>query len=192
MNKEGKMQNIVMILLAVAVVGMSVGFAVAAFNQTLNITGNVTANKAVWDVHFTNFAEKTGTGYVAEKGAIDTTDDTKVTYTVALNPGEKYGFTVDAKNFGTLEAKLVSITLGGDTISTAEAAFLKYTVKVDGTAYTASATGLTKTLAANAVHTVDVEVEYVIPSDPDALPSTDVTKKFTIALGYESTLQNAN
>lgn len=191
MNREGKMQNVVMILLAVAVLGMSIGFAAAAFNQTLNISGNVTANKAVWDVHFTNFSEKTETGYVTEKGSISSTDNTSVTYTVALNPGEKYGFTVDAKNFGTLEAVLSSITMTGD-ITTAESSFLKYTVKVDNVAYTASATGLSKTLAANEAHTVDVEVEYLIPADPTTLPTSDVTKTFTITLNYESTLQNAN
>ena len=40
MNKEGRFQNVLIILLAVAVVGMSIGFA--ALQTQLTINGNAT------------------------------------------------------------------------------------------------------------------------------------------------------
>lgn len=192
MRKEGKTQTVIIVLLVITIICMSVGFAAAAFSQTLNINGEVTANKAVWDVHFTNFAEKTGTGYVADKGSITGTGDTSVTYEVALNPGEKYGFTVDATNAGTLEAKLVKVEISGDSISADESKFLSYSVKVDNTAYTTTTDGLSDALAAGASHTVEVEVDYNIPTDPTDLPEDDVEKTFTVKLYYESVLQTGS
>ena len=55
-RKDG--QIIAIAALAIAIVFMSVGFAV--FAQNLNINGTATVEKAVWDVHFDNVKVKEG------------------------------------------------------------------------------------------------------------------------------------
>lgn len=187
MRKEGKIQGVLIVFLVLTIVGLSVGFAAAAFNQTLQITGSVTAKKASWDIHFTNFVEKSGVGYVSSSNSLNTSNTT-LSYTVTLEPTEKYEFTVDAKNFGTFDAKLVGITLDG-ALTTAEQKYLTYTVTVDGVAYTSSTTGLSEALASGASHTVKVSLAYNLPANASDLPTTDVTKSFTISLDYESVIE---
>lgn len=190
MREQGKFQNVVIVLLIVAIITMSIGFAAAAYNQTLNITGNVTATKAVWDVRYdtASFAEKTGTGYVTDgTNATHTINNTAITFDVTLNLGEKYGFTANVKNFGTLKAILDSVTLS--TLDTDVTKYLRYTVKVDGNAYSSTTSNINNDLAANETHTVDVEVEYYVPAQSADLPSEDTKVSMTIALGYKSELE---
>lgn len=189
MKKEGKVQGILITCLVLTIVGMSVGFASAAFNQTLELTGSATAKKASWDIHFVNYHEATGEGYVSGGSYNLDTSNTTLTYSVTLNPNEKYDFTIDAKNFGTFDAKLVGITMDG-ALSSEEAKYLSYTVIVDGVAYTKTTTGLNSLLSTGDSHQVHVSIEYRCPEDYNDLPTKDVTKTFTINLDYQSVLEN--
>lgn len=186
MKRENKLQNIVIILLCVTVLTMSIGFAVSAYNQDLDITGNVTATAASWDVHFddTTYAEQTGTGYVTS--TTHSVSGTTANFTVSLNPGEKFGFEVTAKNYGTLAAYLSSVTL--TSLTSTESKYLSYTVKVDGTVYSANTTNLNVTLP-TAGHKVEVEVSYNLPASASDLPTTDTTKSLSISLNYASVLE---
>ena len=178
-RKDG--QIVAIAALAIAIVFMSVGFAV--FAQNLNINGTAKVEKAVWDVHFDNntFQELTGSKSVTK--TFDESNTTLTWSTTLSKPGDIAGFTVDAKNFGTFDANLKSITLS--PLTTEQSKYLKYLVSYDGGSYSTSQTGLTKALAAGTAKTVTVKVEYIQPTDSSDLPTEDVNVTLTATLGYE-------
>ena len=178
MKKSLNASTLSILLLSIAFVVMSVGFA--AYAQTLNINGNVVAKKAEWKVQFKDntYAESTG----SVEATSHTLNTTTMKYDVTLNPGEFYEFTVDVENAGTIAATLKSITLS--SLTDVQKKYINYTVSYDGTAYSATTTGLTNDLAAEAVKTVKVRVEYVFPDDAADLPTEDVTLSLTASLDY--------
>ncbi len=181
-NKKG--QQLLIIALVVAVVAMSIGFAVTSYTTTLNITGNtVTAKAAKWDVHFddTSYTETTGTGYVAASS--HTLTGTTLTYAVTLEPGQIYEATVTVKNEGTFDANLTGITLSG--LTSAQENYIHYSIFYNGTEYTASNNSLAIALAkTTGTATVKVKVEYYLPNDAADLPATDATLNLTSSLTY--------
>lgn len=178
MKKENGLQNIVIVMLAVAIVAMSVGFAL--YSQTLNINGTATFKASKWDVHF-------NTGTFAETSTIKasnkTVADTVITYEVTLEkPGDTYSFDVDVKNFGTIDAILRKITLAGLTAE--EAKYVTYTVNYNGQDYTATADTNVE-LPHGQSHKVTVTVSYVLPTSAADLPTEDHIKtNLTVALDY--------
>ncbi len=180
MRKENLVQNIVMIVLAVAVLVMSVGYALYA--QTLNISGTATFSKASWDVHFDTTSFNESTTIVASAKDLG---NTLITYEVTLaKPGDTYSFSVNAKNFGTIDAVMKKITLSG--LTDAQKKFISYKVSYNGTEYTQTTDGLSVALAADATHAVVVTVEYLLPEEATDLPTVDTTVNLTVALDYEA------
>ena len=181
MRKDNLVQNVVIVVLAVTIMVMSVGYAL--YTQTLNINGTATFSKAEWSVKFDKDSFSEGSTI---KSTSHDVGDTLVTYEVTLpKPGTEYSFTVNAKNFGTIDAVLKKITLSG--LTEAQKKFITYSVSYNGTAYTATTDGLSVALAAGASHPVVVTVGYILPSDPAALPTAaDETVSLTVALDYES------
>ena len=181
MEKRKDGQIVAIAALAIAIVFMSVGFAV--FAQNLNINGTATVEKAIWDIHFDDSTFATTSESVAVTPTFDSASTT-LSWTATLKkPGDYAEFTVDAKNYGTFDAKLKSITLS--SLTAEQAKYLKYYVSYGGGTYSATVTGLSKALAANGSETVKVKLEYFQPTDSADLPSTDVTVNLTAALGYE-------
>ena len=194
MERQKGAQTLLIAVLAVAVLAMSIGFAAAAYNQNLTIGGNndVTAKAAKWSVHYraNSYTETTGTGYVAAS-AHDLTN-TAWTFTVTLEPGDTYEATAIVENDGTFDAKLTSITMS--TLTTAQDAYLDWSVFVNGTEYQATTNNLNVALdkmngSTPGTNNVKVVVKYIIPSDPSVLPSTDQTVTLSATLGYESVVQ---
>lgn len=184
MEKKRNGQLAVILVLAVAILFMSVGFA--AYSTTLNINGTATVKANKWSVHFvdTSYAETTGSVAATNH----TISDTSATYTVTLTkPGDFYEFSIDVINDGSFDAVLKSITMS--TLSAAEAKYLTYTLTYDGTAYTASQSGLSLSLpyaTGSNTKTVKVRVSYVQPENSADLPTTeDATVTLTASLGYE-------
>ena len=178
MRKERSLQNIVIVVLAVAILAMSVGFA--AYSQNLNINGTATFTAAKWDVHFDTetFVEKSEI-----KASSKEVGNTAITYSVTLpKPGSTYSFEVNVKNFGTIDAKLTKITLSG--LTEAQKKYISYTVNYDGTDYDETTDGLADDLLVNDTHTLNVTVAYLLPADSADLPATDVEVNLTIALDY--------
>ena len=178
MKKSMNASTLTILLLSVAFVVMSVGFA--SYAQTLNINGEVVAKKAEWKVQFKENTYNESTGSVA--ATTKTLNTTSLIYNVTLNPGEFYESTVTVVNAGTIAATLKSITLS--SLTEAQQKYIKYTVSYDGTNYTATTSGLSNELAAEATKNVKVRVEYVFPDDAAALPSEDVTLDLTASLDY--------
>ena len=180
MRKETNVQNIIIALLAVVVVVMSIGYA--AYATQLNINGTATFSRAKWDVRFdTESFNETSTIKASTKNV----GNTAITYSVTLpKPGSTYSFTVNAKNFGTIDATMKKITLSG--LSAAQQNFITYTVSYNGTTYNATTDNLSIALAANASHPVVVTVAYVAPANAENLPAEDTDVNLTVALDYES------
>ncbi len=179
MRKNLSASTVSILLLAIAFIIMSVGFA--AYTQTLNINGTATAKKASWKVQFKDntYVESTGSVVATNK----TLNSTTMTYDVTLNPGEFYEFTVDVENAGTFDATLKGITMS--SLTEAQKEFISYTVTYDSTSYTESTTGLSSDLVVDATKKVKVRVEYIIPTDAEKLPTTeDVKLTLTASLDY--------
>ena len=179
MRRENTMQNVIIALLAITVLAMSIGYA--AYTQALNINGTATFSRAQWDVHFdTATFSETSTIHATSTNVGNTT----ITYDVTLpSPGSTYSFTVNAKNFGTIDATMKKITLSG--LTTAQAKYITYSVSYNGTPYDATTDNLSIPLAANASHPVVVTVNYVLPENATDLPQTDQEVSLTVALDYE-------
>lgn len=180
MEKQKNTQMFVIAILAVAVLTMSVGFAV--FTQTLDINGNVTVASSKWSIAFdtSSYVESDGSVAVSNK----TLDGTSMTYNVTLTkPGDFYEFTVNVKNTGTFDANLTGISMSA--LTTEQAKYLTYEITYNGTKYTANATGLSVALAkTEGVATVKVRVQYIQPENSADLPSAPVNVPLTASLTY--------
>ena len=157
MRQEKGLQNIIIVVLSVAVLAMSVGFAVYA--QQLTVNGTATFTAAKWDVHFdTDSFDETTTIKATEKNV----GNTAITYSVTLpSPGSDYSFTVKVKNYGTIDAALEAITLSG--LTEAQKKYVSYTVNYNGTDYDETTDGLAEDLSVDETHSLTVTVAYLLP-----------------------------
>ena len=189
MEKKRNSQTIIIAVLAVAVLFMSVGFAL--FAQTLNIQGNVQVEPAKWSVRWDSTSYQKATGSVdildgnltANSGP--TLTNTDVTFGAKLTkPGDFAEFTINAINDGTFDAQLTAITL--TSLTAAQAKYLEYTVTYNGVEYDASATGLSIDLPATGTNTVTVKVnvKYVQPENAAELPATQQTVSLSASFDY--------
>lgn len=182
MEKKVNYSGIAVVVLAAAILVMSVGFA--AYSSTLNINGSAAVSSAKWLVQFddASFQETVGSVETTEEPTIN---GTSVTYSVALEkPGDFYEFTIDVENGGTFDAQLDSITM---TDISEHANYLKYTLTYDGVEYTPTSltTGLPKTLTAGSrAEDVKVRVEYIQPSSADQLPTELKNVTLNATLNY--------
>ena len=189
MEKKRNSQTIIIAVLAVAVLFMSVGFAL--FAQTLNIQGNVQVEPAKWSVRWDSTSYQKATGSVdildgnltANSGP--TLTNTDVTFGAKLaKPGDFAEFTINAINDGTFDAQLTAITL--TSLTATQAKYLEYTVTYNGVEYDASATGLSIDLPATGTNTVTVKVnvKYVQPENAAELPATQQTVSLSASFDY--------
>ena len=200
MEKKRNSQTIIIAVLAVAILFMSVGFAL--FSTTLNINGTVQVEKASWDIHWkegslTKTANSTvdilsgaTTGTGAEKtmtpGTTPTLTNTDITFGAVLTkPNDVAEFTVVAENAGTFDAKLTGITMSGLTAE--QQKYLTYEIDYNGTKYTQTTTGLNVSLPAKQSNTVTVKVtvKYNQPDNPTDLPSERQFVNLTASFDYE-------
>ena len=182
MKNKKNSQMIIIAVLSFAILFMTVGFAVYA--TTLNINGTATVGGNKWSVHYvdTTYAESAGSKVASSK----TIADTAVTYSVTLDkPGDFYEFTINVINDGSFNAKLDDITM--TALTAAQQKYLTYTLTYDGTAYTASQTGINNQLpyaSGSNTKVVKVRVEYIQPETSSDLPENSVDVTLTAALDY--------
>ena len=188
MRQEKGMQTTIIAVMAIAILVMSVGFA--AFSQNLNINGNATFSQAKWSVHFDTASYTETSNSTVHANPTPTATDLSYTVTLA-KPGDKYEFTIDVINEGTMDAALNSITITS-TPSTLPV-YVGHVVNYAGTDYTAtdsSISGVTLTKQTGNTpgrQTVKVTVTYVEPSNANDLPqNADQTVTFNVGLGYSS------
>lgn len=167
MKKSKDQKNIVIVVLLVAVVFMSVGYAALA--SQLNINGTA-AIKSNWDVKFTSISEGTAVGSATNKTPASTTVTTATFDVELVSPGDSMTYELVVKNNGSLDAKLDSIT----GIPTDLSGAIKYTV-----------TGVAKddTLSAGESKTITIKVEY--DGNVTSQPSEDqLSKELNVTLNY--------
>ena len=182
MEKQTKVTNIAIIALAVAVVFMSVGFAL--YSQQLTLNGTATVQPATWNVKF-----DTQTGVTVAQNSVaattSTLTDTSYTYAFTLaKPGDYFEVDIPVVNAGTINAKLKKVTMS--ELSASQSNYLSYTLSYNGTPYTQTTDNLSTALNAQGTATVKVKVEYLLPNDSANLPQTAQTVTITGALDYES------
>lgn len=180
MKRGMAVSAVIIVLLVVAIVAMSIGFA--NFSETLEINGTADIAPTEWSVHFDDASYN-------ESGTVAATNhnvgELAVTYDVTLaKPGDTYSFTVDVINDGDFDAELTSITLPDITT---HANYLTHKVSVGGTEFTNSDPAIASpiTLASGDSVTVKVDVQYLMPANEADLPSAAVNDlSLSVALGY--------
>lgn len=166
-NMNRKTKNIVLIILLIAIIGMTIGYAALAQLLTIKGTANITAS---WNVKISNIQEGTLTGAVSKTAAVVAGDKLSATFEVDLKyPGASASYIVTVENAGTINAMLESVN-GIDSANASEPTDLVYSI--DAKANDTLNSGTTK--------------EYMVTvqwEDSDQIPST-TTKSATITLNY--------
>ena len=158
---NNKIQNIVLGVLAVGLIGITVAYASLSQNLTINGTAKVAA--ATWDVHFEGMNAGTATGYAT----LPTTGKLAASGTsVSGNigtlkaPGDTITYTFNVKNAGSINAKISSITApnltcapvasgGSQTVANNVCANLTYTIEYTSESPKTIAVGNTLTSGAS-------------------------------------------
>lgn len=110
MQKKKFVQNITIIVLAVAIIVMSVGYA--TYYTPLEIKGTTTIEEATWDVHFADPVQSAATTVASDLiTPASLNGGTKLTFGVEIPLGNVYEFTAKVKNAGTFNAKLSDAVL---------------------------------------------------------------------------------
>ena len=179
---NNKIQNIVLGVLAVGLIGITVAYASLSQNLTINGTAKVAA--ATWDVHFEGMSAGTATGYAA----IPTTGKLAASGTsVSGNigtlkaPGDTITYTFNVKNAGSINAKISSITApkltcapatsgGSQTVANNVCANLTYTIEYTSESPKTIAVGNTLTAGASK----NITLKIVNSSDATTLASEDI------------------
>lgn len=190
MKKIRTIQNVAIIVLAVAIICMSVGYA--TFATPFDVSGTTTIERSSWDVHFSNPTKLASSNVLdsAITGPTLSNGATSLTFAVDLKLNETYEFSIDVTNGGTLAAELSTFTLtgtkGNETVLNASTGlsyaskYLKYVVTYDdGTPLKAN-----DLLPAGTSKKLKVSVKYVEPENPEDLPETSETYVFTLNLNY--------
>ena len=179
MKKQKNAQIIILSLLLAVVIFTTVGFA--AYTQNLNIGGTVAVEKSKWSIHFDKSSYQLGAG--SQAVTTDMASDTSIKFTSTLSkPGDYCTFSIQAVNDGTFDAVLNQLEMS--SLSAEQSKYLTYTVSYGGTNFTNTNNALDIALNKGVSSNVVVRVEYVAPTDPANLPSSDATVSLSLKLVY--------
>ena len=183
MEKKGNIQTFVIIMLTVAIVVMSVGFALADIEVTL--TGDTTIKSSSWKVQFKANSFTPNTGSVQVTSPV--VNETSVTYDLVLNEvGQVFDYNIDVENLGSFDAKLKSITI---TDLSAHTNYLDFKVNYNNKDYSASSNTIAESdantlVAKTGTETIKLYAKYLKPADATLLPTDDVNVTITVTLLY--------
>lgn len=168
MNNRDK-KNIMIICLLVAVVFMSVGYAL--LSAQLDIKGSTSIVDPVWDVKISSISSTSTEGYGTSLNAtVENRFSAKFNAELKM-PGDKVTYVINVKNEGTIAAKLNSITITPENYSEG---FIKYTIE-------GIAAG--DTLDVGESKMFNLEVSY--NTEKTGTPSNEeLTKEITLMLDY--------
>ena len=108
MYRNERTRNIILIVLAVCLIGITVAYA--TLSQNLNISGVANVNKTSWNIHFTNVLTPKVEGQAT--GGKATLNDNSTILTISEGtlsaPGDKITYTFDVINEGDLPANNIN------------------------------------------------------------------------------------
>ncbi|MGN1269096.1 MAG: hypothetical protein ACI4U0_06375, partial [Candidatus Aphodocola sp.] len=111
MEKERRIKALAIVVLVIAVLGLTIAFA--ALSQTLTINGSAKLDASKWGIKFENLSSPTTTGDASIVGEAKINESTYVeiaNMNVRLKtPGDKVVYTVDLVNEGSINAKIDEI-----------------------------------------------------------------------------------
>ena len=182
MKKSLNYSSVTIVLLGIALVIMSIGYA--NFERDLNIKGSASVSSSKWSIKFLDSTYTETEGSVAAKEDSFNVAESTLTYSVDLTkPGDFYEFTIDIKNEGTFDANLTAITL--PTLTTEQAKYLTHELYYNGTKYTSSQSNIEDiSLGATETATVKVRVQYIQPANASDLPASAQTIALNATLSY--------
>ena len=137
MSKNKRQRKVHLYLLIV--LGITIGFAL--LSTTLYINGTAGINKNTWDIHWNeeSIVETQGSVTATTPAEVIDTEKKNVSFEVELElPGDFYEFTVDAKNYGTIDGEISNIEKNyykqGETTPSTPPSYIVFSVTYeDGT-----------------------------------------------------------
>ena len=106
MYRNERTRNIILIVLAVCLIGITVAYA--TLSQNLNISGVANVDKTSWNIHFTNVLTPKVEGDASGGKAVLNGESTVITISEGIlkAPGDKIVYTFDVINEGDLPAEV--------------------------------------------------------------------------------------
>lgn len=183
MEKKGNIQTFVIVMLTIAVVIMSVGFALADIE--LKLTGETTVASSSWKVQFKpNTFTPNANSEIATNIDVNTTT---VTYDITLNEvGDIFDYNVTVENLGSFDAVLKTITI---TDISSHADYLSFVVNYNNKEYSKPSNTIleadqNRLIAKTGTEIVNFKAVYKKPTDATKLPTSDTTVSITVTLVY--------
>ena len=184
---NSKVQNVLLGVLAVGLIGITVAYAALTQQLTINGTAKVAATK--WDVHFAKLSAGAATGYASTDGktlaiAGDKSTSIEGNLGTLRAPGDTITYTFDIANAGNINAVIDSVTGGqgvtctSTTQSVADAVCkeLTYSIKyTDGNATIAKGDKLAKATNSSTPTKKNVTLTLTYKSTATTVASEDVT-----------------
>ena len=171
-----KNKSIYIVLIVVALIGITIGYA--AISRTLTITGNSEVRENTWDLHFENIKITNGS-VEADAPTIDNTN-LVVNFNFFLNlPGDFYEFTVEVHNDGSIDAMIDSITKT-PILTAAQQKYMNYIIEYQNGEQIASK----QLVKSNEFVRFKVRVEYRSDVQEADMPTTNETLNLGFAVNY--------
>lgn len=196
-SKRYYAQNAAIIILALAIIIMSVGYA--TYSTKLELNGTTTVQSSKWSVIFQNPKKHSSTTIADDQiTKFEIKDSTSLSFEANMNISDTYSFVVDVVNDGTFDAKLTNWSLTAKNTATKESlaineaktgasnSYLTYSVTwLDGTALTENEQ-LKHKVANNTdnVKKLLVTVQTHKPDSQTELPTTDQSFEFNFQMNY--------
>lgn len=172
-------QVIVISALCLVVITMGLYITAGSYSNALKLVSNNDSEKKVEPSLDVAFKENT---YLESMGSVESSKKsfTKTTanYTISLNPGQYYEFTIAVENQGTLDAKLVSIKSTG--LNKNQEQFVNYTVYYGNSLYPNTIEELNIGLGIHAIDYLRIRVEYPIVEGTTQTALTNVNLSTTL------------
>lgn len=178
--KKRKNSGLIFAVLILSLFILSGVVGYSYLQETLTVDGNTDVYKNSWNIHF-----KSDTFNVSENSAIVleqptfTDNETKLNFGINLDkPGNKYEFTVDIKNDGSIDGKLSNVTIEGlENTSN----YLNYSITYDDGVLIQQGDALRH----NQKETIKVSLEFKKDITVNDLLNNDAFLNLTLDLKYE-------